>query len=147
MNSVWNDGARRDLRARLARLTPATPARWGTFDAPRAVAHLVEAARMAHGDVQIPSVKLPLRFYPIKKLVLYVLPFPKGAPTAPELLTRVPGTWAGDVAALDALIERWGTRTPDEAMPDHPAFGRLTYQDWGVLVYRHTDHHLRQFGV
>ena len=31
--------------------------------------------------------------------------------------------------------------------PVHPAFGDITTQAWGVLAYRHTDHHLRQFGV
>jgi len=26
-------------------------------------------------------------------------------------------------------------------------FGRLSAKQWGVLMYRHVDHHLRQFGV
>lgn len=29
----------------------------------------------------------------------------------------------------------------------HPAFGPLRNQDWGIFVWRHLDHHLRQFGV
>ena len=29
----------------------------------------------------------------------------------------------------------------------HPAFGKLSPRAWGVLAWRHTDHHLRQFGV
>lgn len=147
MKSIWHETDRREIRDRLSRLAPTAPARWGKMDAPRAVAHLVEAARMAHGDVHIPSKHLPLRYFPLKQLIIYVFPFPKGAPTAPELLTRAPGTWAQDVQELDRLVERFGQRTPDEPMPEHPAFGRLSYQDWGVLVYRHSDHHLRQFGV
>jgi hypothetical protein len=31
--------------------------------------------------------------------------------------------------------------------PVHPAFGTLSSATWGVLVYRHTDHDLKQFGV
>ena len=31
--------------------------------------------------------------------------------------------------------------------PDHPAFGALSRRAWGVLIYRHMDHHLRQFGA
>jgi hypothetical protein len=29
----------------------------------------------------------------------------------------------------------------------HPIFGPLTHQEWGIFVWRHVDHHLRQFGV
>jgi len=29
----------------------------------------------------------------------------------------------------------------------HPFFGKLTREQIGYLVYKHTDHHLRQFGV
>jgi len=29
----------------------------------------------------------------------------------------------------------------------HPVFGPLNHQYWGVFVWRHLDHHLRQFGV
>jgi hypothetical protein len=29
----------------------------------------------------------------------------------------------------------------------HPVFGPLNHHYWGVFVWRHLDHHLRQFGV
>jgi hypothetical protein len=29
----------------------------------------------------------------------------------------------------------------------HPVFGPLTHRQWGIFVWRHVDHHLRQFGV
>ena len=35
----------------------------------------------------------------------------------------------------------------DAEWQEHPAFGRLARRAWGVLAYRHLDHHLRQFGV
>jgi len=75
------------------------------------------------------------------------MPFPKGAPTSPELSARPPGDWDREVVALRALVEQFGRRDPNGRWPDHPAFGRLTGRAWGVLVYRHSDHHLRQFGV
>lgn len=28
----------------------------------------------------------------------------------------------------------------------HPAFGKLSHQDWGLATWMHIDHHLRQFG-
>lgn len=29
----------------------------------------------------------------------------------------------------------------------HDFFGKMTKEQIGILVYKHTDHHLRQFGV
>jgi hypothetical protein len=28
----------------------------------------------------------------------------------------------------------------------HPFFGPLNHQQWGIMVYKHTHHHLKQFG-
>jgi hypothetical protein len=36
---------------------------------------------------------------------------------------------------------------PVTLAPTHPAFGRMTADDWGALIHKHTDHHLRQFGA
>jgi hypothetical protein len=80
-------------------------------------------------------------------LVVYWLPWPEGAPTAPELISRVPASWAGEVADVAGLLERVARQPRDLPFAEHPAFGRLSRRAWGVLVYRHTDHHLRQFGV
>lgn len=44
-------------------------------------------------------------------------------------------------------LERFATREPTGAWPAHPLFGALSGSDWGVLVYRHMDPHLRQFGA
>jgi hypothetical protein len=79
--------------------------------------------------------------------VIFVLPWPKGAPTAPELLARAPTAWTGEVVTLSALIERFATRGATGEWPQHPAFGSMTGHAWGVLVYRHCDHHFRQFGI
>lgn len=147
MKSIFEPEVRRELNERIARLSPELPARWGRLDAPRMVTHLIESARMAVGDLPVASKHLPLRFYPLNHLVVYYAPFPKGAPTVPELLARVPSTWADDVETLQGLLEEVATRDPDAEWPEHPAFGRLSGKGWGVLIYRHFNHHLTQFGV
>jgi hypothetical protein len=38
----------------------------------------------------------------------------------------------------------WGTMNPAQA---HSFFGRLTPEEWATLMYKHLDHHLRQFGA
>jgi len=102
---------------------------------------------MAAGELPCTPKNLPIRYSPLKELIIYALPFPKGAPTAPELLERAPGEWSADVTELRTLLKQFAKRGPAGTAPEHPAFGRMTGRHWGVLVYRHTDHHLRQFGV
>jgi LPS sulfotransferase NodH len=49
---------------------------------------------------------------------------------------------------LGALIERFAAAgLAGCTMHPHSFFGRLTPQEWAVLMYKHLDHHLRQFGV
>jgi hypothetical protein len=147
MQSVWNGPERRQLLDRLATLAPEAQRKWGSMTAPQVVAHLADAARMALGDLPCESKRLPIRYFPLKQLVVYWLPFPKGVPTAPELIGRPPGAWLTEVTELAALVERLGREPAQRIWPEHPAFGRLSRRAWGVLIYRHMDHHLRQFGV
>jgi hypothetical protein len=35
----------------------------------------------------------------------------------------------------------------DFEFADHAIFGPLSEQEWMIWAYRHSDHHLRQFGV
>jgi hypothetical protein len=45
------------------------------------------------------------------------------------------------------LLDRFDGRASDRDWPVHPIFGTLSPLAWGVLVYRHVDHHFTQFGV
>jgi len=115
--------------------------------APQMICHLADSAKMALGDLPVASKRLPIRYPPLKQLIIYALPFPKSAPTAPELLARAPREWHLDVGELTALVDQLAARRGSASWPEHPAFGALTERAWGVLVYRHMDHHLRQFGA
>jgi hypothetical protein len=147
MRSLWRVRDRHDLQARISRLSPSAPAKWGRMSAPEMVSHLVESLRMATGELPVASRRLPLRYPPLKQFIVYLMPFPKGVPTAPELKARVPGDWPSDVRALSAAMDGCAGRPADGPWPHHPAFGKLSHRAWGVLAYRHIDHHLRQFGV
>ena len=91
MKSVWNDADYRDLCARLERLTPDASPRWGKFNAPQMVCHLVDAFKMASGELPVKTRKTPIRYPPLKQLIIYYLPFPKGAPTAPSSSPQADG--------------------------------------------------------
>ncbi len=145
MPSFFDQSDRHSLLARIDQLRPDAPARFGKFNAPRMVCHLIESMRMASGDL-VPRPKR--RTFPrvVSKFIIHYLPWPKGAPTAPELLAHPPASWDSDLAMLRGLVERHPYPPADAALPSHPAFGPLDRRDWGVLMYRHLDHHLSQFG-
>ena len=145
--SLSNARARQALLERLGRLSPEARARWGTMTAPQMLAHLVDWMLMAEGKLKAAPKRRPLRYPPIKQLAIYWLPFPKGVPTAPELVGRPPLGWAVEQDAMRQHVESFANLASKSDWPEHPAFGKLTPQAWRVLGYRHMDHHLRQFGV
>jgi hypothetical protein len=147
MKSIHVEADRRAIVARMRTLGTASKAQWGKFTAPRMVAHLADSVRMASGVLTPASKKSPLRFTPLKQFVIYAAPFPRNVPTAPELIARAPSSWNVEVADFADLIEGLARRDVDGAWPTHPIFGTLSGAQWGVLVYRHCDHHLRQFGA
>jgi hypothetical protein len=148
MKTFWDAAARNALCQRVDRLTPDSPPQWGTFNATQMLAHLNDAMRMATGELPVASKKRAIRYPPLKQLIVYALPFPKGVPTAPELLARCEeATFADEQALFRQIAARLAAKPQSDAWPEHPAFGVLSYRAWGVLVLRHTDHHLRQFGV
>ena len=147
MKTVWNAADSAELSARLDRLRADASPGWGKFTAPQMVCHLVDSLKMASGELPVRSKRLPIRFPPLKQLIVYWLPFPKGAPTAPELLARTPSEWHGEIQELKRDLAAFHERGPEGPLVPHPAFGMLSRRAWGVLVYRHMDHHLKQFGV
>ena len=148
MKTIWQDDTRRELQDRLTKLTPANRAQWGKMSAPEMVCHLSESLKMTMGELPCVAKNSPLRRAPLKQIIIYFAPWPKGVPTAPELLARVPASWSNDLFELTALVDRVAARHTDASTwPEHPAFGKLSARAWGRLVYRHIDHHLRQFGA
>jgi len=146
--SLWEGETRRELVDRLRRLTPQARALWGKMNCPQMLTHVNDQLRMSMGELPAPLVRLPVRYPPLKQLVVYTMPWPKGLPTSPALLARIDqSAWPTEVASFGALLDRFAERPPDATWPLHPAFGTLSRRAWGVLGHRHVDHHFRQFGV
>jgi hypothetical protein len=146
--SLWQEADRARLLGRLAQLRADTPARWGRFTCPRMLAHVNDALRMATGELDVAPRRTPLRYPLVKQLGIYVVPMPKGVPTAPELLARVDtAEFERERLAFPRQMELFIARPRSGQWPDHPAFGSMSGSAWGVLACRHIDHHFTQFGV
>src|SRR5215207_8653202 len=113
MRTIWEPPRQQEIRDRVAHLSPHSRGAWGKMSAPQMVCHLSDSLKMALGDLRCEPKKLPIRYPPLKQFIIYVAPFPKSAPTAPELLARPPASWQADVAELQALVDRFVRRGRD----------------------------------
>lgn len=148
MGSILNESDRAAICSRVRSLSAASTARWGRMSVTEMLEHLRLSALMTVGDLEVASAnKRGFQVFPLKHLILYVLPFPKGAPTAPELHPGAASSFEEERVAVLALLDRMGAGPRDGSGPPHPLFGPLSWREWGVATYKHADHHLKQFGA
>ena len=106
---------------------------------------------MALGQKDAKPLRTPLGLPGISDAVVWVLPWPKGAPTAPEFLPgtgmTTPTDFERDKAALVDVLRQFSEREVTSSFSPSPVFGRLSRRAWGRLMWRHLDYHLHQFGV
>jgi hypothetical protein len=146
--SMWDPALRATLAERVKKLKGDTRPGWGKFSSSAMLAHLNDSYRMCTGELKVKSKNSPMRFTPIKQLIIYLAPVPKGLPTAPELLLRCDdAVLDAEKTAFEAMIAKLGRIKPGDPFPDHPAFGVLSHRAYGVLLAKHTEHHFRQFGL
>jgi hypothetical protein len=146
MPSLRDAPTRTSLIERMQQLTPNTPARWGNFNAPRMICHLSDALAVSLGERSCRNMnRRAFQTFPLKHLIMYVFPFPKGAQAPPEMLATSPAVFDADRQRLVEMIARIAA-APNGNGPQHPLFGPLTYEEWNSLHWKHIDHHLKQFG-
>ena len=75
-------------------------------------------------------------------------PMRRNSPTAKDLVVKDERNLGTERERLCGLIDRFAAAGPDGCTKHpHSFFGRLTPEEWATLMYKHLDHHLRQFGV
>lgn len=137
-----------ELTTRLRALRPDTASRWGVMTANEMLCHLGDASASVLRGGREPGP----RRYLYKWIALYSpLRWPRGLRTPASVDPRRDGTRPADferdrtraIAGLRALA----AATPDALPASHSRFGRMTARDWRRWAFRHTEHHLRQFGL
>ncbi len=149
MNSIYNKADNEAMIARINKLTPESKAIWGKMTADQMCVHCSRAIDVAFGkgDIKVNFV-MRLLGKMLKKKVFYGGAMGKNSPTAKEFII----TDHTDLEVAKAeLITRF-RRFADEGtscikLTDHPFWGKLTYEEWNLLMWKHTSHHLEQFGV
>lgn len=146
MRTLLNPSCSNEILARLSSISVHDRPKWGTMSAHQMITHLSRQLKCAMGLVKDKPVHTIWRFWPLNKLVIYILPWPHGLPTAKEWKDPERNDWNEDVKQLRKHIRAFLEKNSNEEWGDHPILGKLNKRDWGKLSYRHIDHHFRQFG-
>jgi hypothetical protein len=150
MKNLFEPATVENVKQRVAQLKPDSARQWGKMNAAQAVAHLSAGVELAVGDLT------PARIFigrilgvVIKPMVLRNdEPLRRNSPTAPVLVVADERDLQKEQVRLVALIDRFATAGPKGCTTHpHSFFGRLTPEEWAILMYKHLDHHLRQFQV
>jgi hypothetical protein len=150
MKNLFDPARVEEVKARLAQLTPDSERQWGTMNAPQAVAHCSGGLELALGDKTPPRVFVGrLLGWIVKPLALgNDDPMRRNSPTAKDLVVQDERDLGRERERLLGLIDRFVAAGPAGCTTHpHSFFGRLTPDQWAILMYKHLDHHLRQFGV
>ena len=149
MKTLFQPDAVDELISRIDKLQPASLRQWGTMDVAQMMAHCSAALDMASGRLNRPRVFIGRLIGPfVKSIYTNEKPLPRNSPTDEKLVFSDQRDFAREQEQLKLKLRQFHnggegqcTRHP------HPFFGSLTPQDWGRGMYKHIDHHLRQFGA
>jgi hypothetical protein len=151
MKSILHQTTRAEISNRLKSLNENSTPLWGKMNVSEMLAHMNDAMRLALGMKEAVDSSNFISNKIVFPIAVYLLPFwPKGNPTAPEMIASKKGTAPKDfytelgttLKLIDVIIER-----EENKLFPHHMFGKLSKKQWGDLLAKHFDHHLKQFGV
>jgi hypothetical protein len=150
MKNFFEPSDRREILDRLDGLRPDAARLWGKMDAAQMCAHCAIALEVAAGDVPKTQAFIGKVLAPfVKKKILHgTEPLSRNSPTDPTFVVSDARDFARERTRLVAIAKRFGEEGASASDGRiHSFFGSLKGDEWGVLMYKHLDHHLRQFGA
>lgn len=147
MKSFFEDGVYEEISSRINNLSEDSKANWGKMSVEQMLNHC-----------QMPlNIILEKEDYGVKPNWLINLLFKKSMysdklwrknmPTAPAFKIKDNKNFEAEKSKIENLINELNTQRQRNDWQPHPAFGKLTKDQWGKMQYKHLDHHFRQFGV
>lgn len=149
MNSIYDKASNDTMIARINKLTPESKAVWGKMDAAQMCKHCTLAIDVAFGKMDL-KINFIFRLLGkmLKRKVFYGGELKKNSPTAKEFIITDEIDLEKAKANLISNISRFASEGKSAIKTmNHPFWGKMTYEDWDALIWKHTDHHLKQFGV
>jgi len=148
-NTIFDPADRAAILNRIGALQPSSMRQWGKMNPAQMLGHLCVSVEMVLSDASTKQKLIGKILAPfIRGSVLGDKPFGRNAPTDPSFVIADERDLDKERERLKGLIARVVDQGIDKAGTRvHIFFGKLTGPQWGVLIYKHMDHHLRQFGV
>jgi hypothetical protein len=149
VKSLFNSDVFKDTVSRIEALQPSASRQWGKMTPSQMLEHSARALDMAIGRGPQKQVWIgKLIGWAVLKNFVGEKPFSKNSPTAPEFIVHDEPEFAGAKRRLIELMREFQTKGEAACNGNvHSFFGRMSGAEWGVMQYKHLDHHLRQFGA
>ncbi len=149
MKNLFQTEAVDEVISRIDTLQPSTQHLWGKMDVAQMMAHCSAALDMALGRLILPRLFIGRVVGPfIRPIYSNDKPFSRSNPTDPKLVVADQRDFVREQAQLKVKIREFheGGEAKCTQHP-HPFFGTMTPHEWSTGMYKHLDHHLRQFGA
>jgi hypothetical protein len=146
MKSIFDNTTRNGLINRIKSLNPSSKAQWGKMNLYQMLRHCSLCEELYLGKIKVERSFLGRIFgkMGLNNLLKDEKPLKKNSPTSSHFKVKAA---SGDVEAEKQkwiqLIEEYANFSNTEFV--HWFFGKMTKEQVGQFVYKHTDHHLRQF--
>ncbi|MBB6670372.1 DUF1569 domain-containing protein [Cohnella nanjingensis] len=149
MENIYNQLHTAEILNRIENLSPNSKPQWGTMNVAQMLAHCSSFQDIAMGNSFPPRDwigRLIGRF--VKPIVYNDKPAPHNMSTIPTIRIADDRDFETEKERLKQKILTFQSNGPEKCSDHpHPFFGKLTPEQWGKGIYKHLDHHLRQFGV
>jgi hypothetical protein len=153
MTTILNKSECDAIINRINKLTPDAKSIWGKMTVNEMLCHTADLLRDILGIRQTEPVT-PVEMRPqIIAMVITAQEWDKNLPTFPPYLQgecgggTKPANFEADKKTLLDLVNKFCNTTDNFSFFPHAGLGVLSREQNGNLIWKHTDHHLRQFGV
>ena len=148
MKNLFEAPAVEEVKERMTQLRPDSERLWGKMNPAQALAHCSAAMGMAMGKTCPPRMLIGRIIGRMVKPMAFGNEMRRNSPTVKDLVVQDERDLGTERERLCGLIDRFAAAGPEGCTTHpHPFFGRLTPEEWTTWMYKHVDHHLRQFGV
>lgn len=150
MKTIFDTATRAELIGRIHTLDETRTPRWGRMNVYQMLRHCTLWEEWVQGKPpRVYTQALIGRVFgriALRNMTKDDRPLKRNLPTTKEFKIReASGNVAAERTRWVALIEDYDHYSNPDFI--HDFFGRMTREQVGQLAYKHTDHHLRQFGA
>ena len=149
IKNLFDTTAFNEIRERINKLTPGAERNWGKMSVSQMLAHCKEAFKVPLSDKSMPRMFIGRLLGWMAKSKLYNdKPWGRNLPTAPNFLIKDERNFEEEKKQLLELINSFHSKgAGNVGKYPHPFFGQLNSDQWGISMWKHLDHHVKQFGV